>query len=252
MKQEWKGAAHILRFGNFGESHVWLRLLLADRGVATAFAFGGARSLRRFCGCLDTFNELSCRISVSERRDFTVLEEATLVNAPRRLRRDWRRMGVAANCLSFTEALAVGREGSRECFALVSDLREYLENAREISSFLPLFFRLRLASALGYAPGFSACVCGAVLSEGGFFLSHEGRVFCPDCTRGKRFVEKRHSFWLSPGAIALASACEGVPVSAMPLLEAGGDCLRQCGRAINDFVEYQMGLAWENGRFRRI
>lgn len=238
--------------GHFGESHLWLRLLLAGRGVNTAFAFGGAKSLHRFCGCLDIFNELSCRISIAAGKDFMILEEASLTVAPRRLRGDWRRMGMAANCLAFTEAVAVGREGSRECFALLADLRSHLELAPGIPAFLPLFFRLRLAAALGYAPDFRTCACGASLRGGGQFLADEGRVCCPSCMKGKSFAEKRHSFRLGSGAMDLADICTSVPVSQMPLSQASGEDLRQCGRAINDFVEFHMGLAWENGRFRRV
>lgn len=121
MKKEWKGPCQVLRLGHFGECHLWLRMLMADVGVTTVFAFGGAKSVKRFCGCLDVFNELSCRIGITRGRDFMVLEEASLIAAPIRLRADWRRMGLASNCLRFTEAVAMGGENAGECFALVGD-----------------------------------------------------------------------------------------------------------------------------------
>lgn len=223
-----------------------------DRGVVTAFAFGGAKSIRRFCGCLDTFNELDCRISFSRGREFVVLEEASLDWAPRRLRTDWRRMGMAVNCLSFTEAVALTPEGAPECFAQVEELHKVLEADEEPSAFLPQFFRLRLCAALGMAPNLEACSCGATVSPGAYFLSEEGRVFCARCMQNLASEKKRRGLWLSRDALDLARVGLLQNISQMRLNVANTETLRQCGRAINDFVEYQMGLVWENGRFRRL
>ena len=54
---EWSDTALVLGVGRFRESDLWLRMLTRRHGIVSAFAFGGSRSRKRFCGCLDIFNE---------------------------------------------------------------------------------------------------------------------------------------------------------------------------------------------------
>ena len=152
---EWTDQALVLRMGAFRESDLWLRLLCREHGLLTLFAFGGSRSRRRFCGCLDVLNSLQCRVRSSKDGRFLNLEEAALLQGTRLLRRNWRRMGLAANCLRFVEAMGVGEDAAEEAFLLVEDLRALLEAEKAPPVLLPLYFRLRLAGALGFAPMYS-------------------------------------------------------------------------------------------------
>lgn len=231
---------------------MWLRLLLKTRGVVTVFAFGGAKSVRRFCGCLDIFNQLSCRIDSSNGGELLTLQEAVLEVAPQRLRRDWRRMGMAHNCLHFTEIMVVGGDGAEDCFQVLADMRALLEGEAEPSPFLPLFFRLRLASALGYAPALARCRCGARVDAGGYFLPEEGHVYCCHCLNHMPTGAGQRRHWLSPEALRLLTDSLSLSPLRLPLHEANAEPLRQCGGAINDFVEYHLGITWENGGFRRV
>ena len=125
---EWSDTALVLGVGRFRESDLWLRMLTRRHGIVSAFAFGGSRSRRRFCGCLDVLNSLQCRVRSSKDGRFLNLEEAALLQGPRLLRRNWQRMGLAANCLRFVEAMGVGEDAATEAFLLVEDLRAVLES----------------------------------------------------------------------------------------------------------------------------
>ncbi|WP_418733075.1 DNA repair protein RecO, partial [Desulfovibrio sp.] len=163
---EWTDQALVLRMGAFRESDLWLKLLCREHGLLTLFAFGGSRSRRRFCGCLDVLNSLHCRVRSSKDGRFLNLEEAALLQGPRLLRRNWQRMGLAANCLRFVEAMGVGEDAATEAFLLVEDLRAVLEAEKAPPVLLPLYFRLRLAGALGFAPNLGQCGrCGRTISE---------------------------------------------------------------------------------------
>ena len=76
---EWADHALVLRIGHFRESDLWLKMLCRKHGLLTLFAFGGSRSRRRFCGCLDVLNSLHCRVKTSGRGGFLNLEEAVLL-----------------------------------------------------------------------------------------------------------------------------------------------------------------------------
>lgn len=250
---EWTDDAVVLRTGQFRESDLWLKLLFRERGLLTLFAFGGSRSRRRFCGCLDIFNTLQCRVSVARRGDFLNLEEATLVRGPQTLRHNWARMGVAANCLRFLEALGVNAEGAGECFTLVEDLRDCLEKADRLPRLMPLFFRLRVAGALGFAPNLSRCgVCGGVPDEGGAFAVDEGQILCRGCFQSLPRAETRYSVDISARGLDLLRGVQQTFPSAWPVDEPAVADRRACARAIDGFVQYHLGLAWENGYFRRV
>ena len=92
---EWTDQALVLRMGAFRESDLWLKLLCREHGLLTLFAFGGSRSRRRFCGCLDVLNSLQCRVRSSKDGRFLNLEEAALVEGPRLLRRNWHTLARA-------------------------------------------------------------------------------------------------------------------------------------------------------------
>lgn len=86
-------------------------------------------------------------------------------------------MGLAANCLRFVEAMGVGEDAATEAFLLVEDLRAVLEAEKAPPVLLPLYFRLRLAGALGFAPNLGQCGrCGRTISEDALFVVDEGQL----------------------------------------------------------------------------
>lgn len=248
---EWADHALVLRMGHFREADLWLKMLCRKHGLLTLFAFGGSRSRRRFCGCLDVFNSLHCRVKSSGQGSFLNLEEAVLIAGPQDLRRDWQRMGLAANCLRFVEALGVADDVADEAFALVEDLRRTLEEANSLPLLLPLFFRLRFAGTIGFAPNLGNCgLCGATLASSSLFVVDEGQLWCPSCRAVAGYTP--YGVELSAAGIDLLRHVQqefpsGWQVEELPPAER-----RSCARVIDGFVQYHLGLAWEGGYFRRV
>jgi len=174
----------IVHAGRFREADLWVRFLSPTRGLLTAFAFGGCRSRKRFCGCLDLFNRALLRVKSTRGGQYLSIQEGTLLRGPDRLRRDWPRFGAAVNCLKFLEALGCGPEGAAATHQLVEDVLELLEGGGPVPDMLPVLFRLRLAAEQGYAPRIDACAtCGADLTHvsGASFLVQEGAAQCDAC-----------------------------------------------------------------------
>lgn len=249
---EWKEQAIILRLGHFREYDIWIRALLKNRGLHTLFAFGGAKSRRRFCGCLDQLNTIDCRIRVSRNGEYLNLEEAALAAGPRKLRGDWRALGAATNCLRFAEACGIGPESAPECFAIMEAARDLFERREPAPPLAPILFRLRFAAALGYAPDFKTCgCCGHEIAAWGYFLIDAGKVVCPACLAGLDYAQKRHGMRLArPTLDLLQKTRQNFPLWT-PREESGAD-FRQAGRAIDAFTQFHLGLEWDNGTFRRI
>lgn len=246
---EWMDTALVLRIGRFREADLWLRLLSPARGVFNAFAFGGSRSRRRFCGCLDLLNTVACRVKATRNGSYLTLQEGDLLHGPRRLRSDWNRLGVTMNCARFLETLGVTREGASAAFALMQNVLRVMEEERPPHALFPLFFRLRLASDQGFAPTLDKCgVCGRSLGERGRFLVDEGEMQCSDCNRSKgRYMVEIPRRVLDVLQVVQQESPGLWDADALSLSER-----RCCARAIDEFVQYHLGIAWEEGRFRRI
>ena len=162
---QWTDEAIVLRIGKFRETDLWVRFLSRERGVVTAFAFGGSRSRRRFTGCLDVFNVLSVSVASSRDGRFLNMKEATLLGGPERLRRDWQRQGMAANCVRFLEAMDVPPDNAGAAFGLMRGTMHLLEQeGAALMPLTPMLFRFRLAADQGYVPDLAACArCGRPL-----------------------------------------------------------------------------------------
>ena len=253
---EWTDQAIVLRMGHFRDTDIWLKVLFRHKGLLTVFAFGASHSRRRFCGCLDILNTLRCYVRTSGRQRFLNLTEAELLSGPAGLRTNWQRNGLAANCLRFAEALGVNAESAEETFVLMEDLRHTLDGEHELPALLPLFFRLRFACAQGFAPALDHCsVCGAPAGENILFRMDEGQLVCPACT-GLAGVpgggQDRYSVRLPGRALAtMRQIQQGLPSDwssdPMPWQER-----QAVARAIDGFVQYHLGLMWDNGYFRRV
>lgn len=148
---EWADHALVLRIGHFRESDLWLKMFCRKTrpaDVVRLWRQPQQASSLRLPGML---NSLHCRVKTSGRSGFLNLEEAVLLGGPQSLRRNWRRMGLAANCLRFVEALGVNDDGADEAFLLVEDLRKTLV-LTTWPSLLPLFLGCALRGVLGFAP----------------------------------------------------------------------------------------------------
>lgn len=263
---EWSDTALVLSVGRFRESDLWLRLLTRRHGIVSAFAFGGSRSRKRFCGCLDLFNELQINTKSTRNGMYLALQEGILLNGPRRLRNDWKRLGMFMNCVRFIEALGVPSDGGASAFILLKDTLALLEQAEDIQDVLPALFRLRLASDQGYAPSLGACsVCGTKALDRARFMVAEGVIVCPRCApeRGmrvemsgksldvlRRVQEESPLHWdflCTPHPTEFPMDENEKPRSILLPPER-----RECARAVDGFVQYHLGLSWDRGRFRRV
>lgn len=250
--KEWNDQIIVLRLGLFHESDLWLRVLSRAEGLITLFAFGGAKSVHRFCGCLDKFNTLQCRIKASA-RGYLNLQEASLLKGPRFLRQDWRKMGIASNCIRFMEAMRIDADSSEGAFNLLEDLRENLENSKQLQRLTTFFFRLNLASLLGFAPDLDKCaLCGADNEAHYFFIPQEGRSFCANCLSLLEDGLKRHGMHVSLPLLSRLSEVRFLPPSQWKEEDLSESEKRLCARLIDCFIRYHLGLGWENGTFRPV
>ncbi len=262
---EFTEKALVLKMGRFRETDIWLRLFCAGRGLVTAFAFGGSRSTKRFCGCLDQLVLATFRVGSNRRGTYKVLEEGTLLHAFPGLRSDPRKLGMVAHCLKFVEAVQVDTQGARPVFDLLLETLGTLEQSEVGAELLPLLFKAKLTFEQGLKPDLTLCVrCGRPAWD------HEALDHAPaaasSCT-GLGFSVERGGLvcvacggqHMDPGAeplsIGAARTLEWIGASRpadWPRLALAPEMRRQLGRVVDRFVAYHLGLRWEHGMYRKI
>lgn len=250
---DWNAQALVLKVGHFREIDLWLRLLVKDKGVLTALAFGGAKSKHRFCGCLEVLNTLECRFRKSPRSPLFTLEEAQLLNGPRALRKDWSKMGIAANCLRFLEALGPENCQPQSLFSLLENLRSTLESSFNLNWLFPLLFRFHVAVLAGYALDFKHCShCKEELQDQGAWLEvREGQLWCANC-KDQFLTGAKTVVALDSGVLKLLLLVSQTLPAAWLEFSLTMKQAQTCARAIDGFIEYHLGLRWDKGSFRRI
>lgn len=284
--QEFSENVLILHVGQFREADAWLRLLSPTRGVFTAFAFGGCKSRRRFCGCLDPFNEVLFKIKSSRRGEYLNLEEGVLRHAPRKLRCDPQRLGLAVNCIKFAEAAADMTDGCAVTYGLLKETLHVLDEAASPSAMVPVLFRARLAFEQGLWPELQHCAeCGKSFSpegfapealasdaqdsspalreelikricapsrlcrsSGGCFFVERGKTVCPQCVSESR----GQHLPLCGSTLDLLTLVRDSSPQHWQELELPPAVRRECAAMVERFVRYHLGLAWDRGRFRQV
>ncbi len=249
---EFSGKALVLRQGLFREADVWLKLFSPRHGVFTAFAFGGMKSRRRFCGCLEPLTLALFTVGQSRDGRYQVLEEGSLINAYPGIKADPRRLGMAVNCLRFVEAVFEGPgESSRPLFDLLLAVLDVLESGQGDET-LPVFFRARVAFEEGYRPELTGCHgCGRPLSafDRPRFFVHKGRVLCPACSSEG---EAEQGMPVSPGALRTLDWVRTHGPEDWPELSLTPETDRQCRRLVERFVAFHLGLSLENNGYKTI
>ena len=243
--------ALVLKVGKFREHDAWVRLFSPGKGVFTGFAFGGLKSRRRFCGCLDVFNQVLFKVKTNPGRQGMVqLLEGTLLSSSPGLRRNLDSLGMAFNCAKFFEAAQAWQDNAGQAYSLLLELIETLGCAESPPSLLPMYFRVRVAFDCGYAPDFTSCFgCGCELAHSGAgFDVRGGRAYCPDC--GRAFGNS--CLWLSPETLALLDGIKRRNPGQWLGFTPSAATRRQYQALSESFVGHHLGLAWENGYFRRI
>ncbi len=247
---QWTDDFIVLRTGTFREIDLWVRALARNRGLVTAFAFGGRRSRHRFTGCLDAFNIVRATLTASHDERFLNMQEATLLRGPERLRQDWHRQGAAVNCVRFLEAMGVPPDNAQTSFDLLSDMFSLLGGDTPVPAIAPILFRFRLASEYGYVPELSACIrCGRGLlgCDHVYFLVGDGIVCCPNCHRSGDM-----SLTLGQEALDVLVKVKEYSPRLWKALTISAESCRQVSCLVDAFVRYHLGLEWENGRFKTI
>jgi DNA repair protein RecO (recombination protein O) len=180
--------ALVLRAVDLGESDRVVHLLTPETGRVAAIAKGARRSVKRFPGTLDFFNQLS--VALERKRgaaQLARLEHAKLIRAFHGIRENPGRFALGCYLLELLDRLAPedGRRGD-----LAALYRFAIDALGAIDTLAPsarlrALLELRLLAAVGLRPELANCVrCGRALAapRAQFWIA-EGGAICERCAR---------------------------------------------------------------------
>ncbi|WP_045221224.1 DNA repair protein RecO [Desulfonatronum thioautotrophicum] len=273
MHQEWIDEGLILKVGRFREIDCWVRFFSPNQGLVTAMAFGGAKSRRRFCGCLDALNSVLFKVRFFPAKGRHVLEEGTLLRGFPRLRQDAARTGLAANCLQFVQALRISPEDAPAIHKLLMETLDALDQAENVSSVFTQLFRAKICFTQGYAPELDSCmICGRLVAEeprsgdqglrsadghavdrfgckmgrfSGLTLAMEtGGVYCAHCP-----PVAGHQVHIGPETRSILSQLASSGPRHWADMSISRTTRGELFQMVDGYVRRHLGLCWRNGRF---
>lgn len=255
MYREWTGEGLILKVGRFREIDCWVRFFSPNHGLVTAVAFGGAKSRRRFCGCLDALNSVLFKVRFFPAKGRHVLEEATLLRGFSRLRHDSSRAGLAANCLQFVQALRISSEEAPAIHGLLLETLDVLDQAEDVPPVFAQLFRAKLCFTQGYAPELNTCaVCGRGMAESQVagmadrpemtLAMETGGIYCSHCPPGSG-----RQLRIGPETRSILINLSSSGPREWATLPISPSTRGELFQMVDGYVRRHLGLRWRNGRF---
>ncbi|MGL4722677.1 MAG: DNA repair protein RecO [Desulfovibrionaceae bacterium] len=245
------GEASILRIKLLREIDFSLKIFSKEYGFFTVYAFGGAKSKKRFIGCLDIFNRIEYVLLPSKSKDYISLQEAKLLQGTQELRKKVEFYGMLQNCSSFLEiSYPVLGLNNIAIYTLFTSLLDVFESTEKLSPFFPLYFRIKLTMMLGYMPVVDSClVCKTLLSEikTPYFSVEKGGLLCSFCKEDSsaiKLLSKETLFFLE--YIRYTNPFDWITMF------FSLQSKQECFALMEDFILYHLGISWEKGYFKRL
>jgi DNA repair protein RecO (recombination protein O) len=248
----WIGEALVLRAVDFGESDRIVHLLTPERGRVAAIAKGARRSVKRFPGTLDVFNQL--RIHAERRRKLSMirLDQAVLLRPFLGLRVHPSRYALGSYLLELLDRLAPEAGPPRDMarlfdFALAA--LGWLEAAVPDPA-TRVWIELRALDALGLRPELRHCVrCGrGATTSGGrdgvAFHVGEGGVVCGVCAQSLDGALRLHV-----GTLRTLERGLDFDLAHLGRVALRGAALAEAETLARRFLRFHVGLELRSERF---
>ena len=169
----------MLRSMKYSESSLIVTLLTREKGKLTVIAKGARRTKSRFGGALQPMSYIQAVFYYKATRGLQTLTEASYVRPFHNVSRSLEKITVGLRAVELVEAFLQEEESNPLVFNLLVITLEQLDAVSERVDNLLLFFQLRLAEALGFAPAVDREQVEGLPEEGGLLDLERGAVLPP-------------------------------------------------------------------------
>ena len=193
--------AVVLRILDYGETSRIATLFTHELGKLSVMARGARASKSRFGSTLEPLAYIQAIIYVKPSRDLQSLTDASHVRTFPVVRESLSGIRAGLGFVELTNALMQEGEPNSDAFALLVNALTHLNEHETPHLQLSLFFKLRLASILGYSPSFGKAEVEALGESGGILDLDSGAMLPAENGEAKA----RHS----PGISSSGGAGQG-------------------------------------------
>jgi DNA repair protein RecO (recombination protein O) len=209
-------AAIVLRRREYGDFDLIVTALSRDHGKMTLIAKSAKKSSKRFPGILEPFNYLHITFRETQHgKGMPVLEEASLVRTPARIRSDFAR---AVHASYWVECIGLWMQEGQvraDLFELLRFVLGELDANRIPPDMLGVLFQMRFIGQEGFQPILARCACCQTgieqLVQDDFCVDlGKGGVVCNRCPpsgpRGLRLSKGtlKQLLWIADGDLVQA------------------------------------------------
>ena len=204
-------AAIVLRRREYGDFDLIVTLLSRDHGKQTLIAKAAKKSVKRFPGILEPFNHLHITFRQPQHgKGMPVLEEASLIRTPGRIRADFAR---AVHASYWVECIGLWMQEGQvrtDLFELLHFALSELDTQHIAPDMLSILFQMRFIGQEGFQPMLARCACCQTgidqLAQDDFCVDlGKGGVVCNQCPpeghRGLRLSKGtlKQLLWIADG-----------------------------------------------------
>ncbi|QQR53229.1 DNA repair protein RecO [bacterium] len=166
---------------NFGESDRIIRFITPDYGKISAVARGVRKIKSRLAGHLEPLGTVMLSLTTG-RSNIDVITGARLLYYPHQLAKNWQLLDPALTLAVLLERLLETGQPQAPAYLALKTLISELD-AGSPPALVELWYRLQVASSLGYQPELSGCLlCGHDTADRQYhFDPHRGGLVCQYC-----------------------------------------------------------------------
>jgi DNA repair protein RecO (recombination protein O) len=172
-----------LRSQDYSETSRIVSFFSREKGLVKGIAKGARGRKGRFASTLEPLQRVRVTLSIKETRDLQTVTQADLLHPFAGVRQDLFRSTYAQAVAELLGRLSWREDPGEEIYDLLLGVLGAYDGGIGDPQLLFLFFQIRLAGDLGYAPHFERCAgCGGTLKDGGRFSFPQGAAWCGSCT----------------------------------------------------------------------
>ena len=168
--------AIVLRSLDYGETSQIVTLFTREKGRVAVMAKGARLPKSRFGSSLQPMSYAQVVLYYKPTRGLQTLTESTHVHLFPRIGRDLEKLSTGLRLTELVYALLHEEEANPLVFNLLLDTLRRLNEADVRVANLLLYFQLRLAAALGFAPAIDRTSVEALSEEGGLLALDQGAI----------------------------------------------------------------------------
>ena len=229
--------AVVVRSMPYGETSRIATLFTLKKGKITAMAKGARAAKSRFGSSLEVLSHIQAVIYHRPSRSMHTLSESSHMTLFNRMTQHLDTLAAAQRVCELTYALTEEEEPQPDMYSLLVRTLKALDLEQTNASCIQMYFQMRLAEALGFAPDFTREDVQALDESGGFLLLDAGTIVAQ--ANPSRSVQRATRSALR--AFAILARAELAIVTRMHLTP---EQLSETRRLVDDFLRYHVAEAY--------